>query len=274
MTLVDEPATRRLFVSDMRGLLYALVRTARPSRRTSTVAIRSGASRCSRRAASAGCRASCSTRSSRRPARLASASSTPTPTPRTRPRRRTSRRPTRASTHDTVLLEWTAKTPAAAAYDGAGPRELIRLRQPFANHNGGAITFNPLARPGHRRFRPPLHRHRRRRERRRPDGPRPESRQRLRQDFPHRPARQERPRRQVRPPCRQSVPVDRRGPAGDLRLRRPQRPALRLGPQERRDVHVRHRPEHRRGSDRGPAPGRTWAGTCGKAASGSSAGKR
>ena len=36
----------------------------------------------------------------------------------------------------------------AAAYDGADPRELIRLRQPFANHNGGAITFNPLARPG------------------------------------------------------------------------------------------------------------------------------
>jgi glucose/arabinose dehydrogenase len=52
------------------------------------------------------------------------------------------------STHDTVLLEWTAKTPGAASYDGGAPRELIRLRQPFANHNGGAITFNPLARPG------------------------------------------------------------------------------------------------------------------------------
>jgi glucose/arabinose dehydrogenase len=53
-----------------------------------------------------------------------------------------------SSTHDTVLFEWTAKTPAAAAYDGGAPRELIRLRQPFANHNGGAIAFNSTARPG------------------------------------------------------------------------------------------------------------------------------
>jgi hypothetical protein len=49
-------------------------------------------------------------------------------------------------THDTVLLEWTARTPAAATYDGGPPRELIRLEQPFANHNGGHLSFNPLAR--------------------------------------------------------------------------------------------------------------------------------
>ena len=30
-------------------------------------------------------------------------------------------------THDTVLLEWTAKDPSAAAYDGGPPRELIRI---------------------------------------------------------------------------------------------------------------------------------------------------
>jgi hypothetical protein len=52
------------------------------------------------------------------------------------------------STHDTVLLEWTAKTPGSATYDGGAPRELIRLRQPFGNHNGGAIAFNSTARPG------------------------------------------------------------------------------------------------------------------------------
>lgn len=52
------------------------------------------------------------------------------------------------TTHDTVLHEWTAKTPGAAAYDGDAPRELIRLRQPFPNHNGGMITFNPTARAG------------------------------------------------------------------------------------------------------------------------------
>jgi Glucose / Sorbosone dehydrogenase len=51
-------------------------------------------------------------------------------------------------THDTVLFEWTAKDPAASAYDGGAPRELIRYEQPFANHNGGHLTFNPLAKQG------------------------------------------------------------------------------------------------------------------------------
>ena len=50
-------------------------------------------------------------------------------------------------THDTVLLEWTAKNPAAPAYDGGNPRELMRFEQPFANHNGGQLGFNPLAAP-------------------------------------------------------------------------------------------------------------------------------
>lgn len=51
-------------------------------------------------------------------------------------------------THDTVVLEWTARNPAAAAYDGAAPKELMRFAQPFGNHNGGHITFNPLAKEG------------------------------------------------------------------------------------------------------------------------------
>src|SRR5262245_29662474 len=53
-----------------------------------------------------------------------------------------------ATTHDTVILEWTAKNASAATYDGGPPRELFRLRQPFANHNGGHMAFNPLATPG------------------------------------------------------------------------------------------------------------------------------
>jgi hypothetical protein len=57
-----------------------------------------------------------------------------------------------ATTHDTVMLEWTAKTPTAATYDGGAPRELFRLRQPFANHNGGHMAFNPLAAPGSPEF--------------------------------------------------------------------------------------------------------------------------
>jgi hypothetical protein len=50
-------------------------------------------------------------------------------------------------THHAVLLEWTAKTPGAATYDGGPPRELIRWRDPFQNHNGGMLAFNPLAQP-------------------------------------------------------------------------------------------------------------------------------
>ena len=50
--------------------------------------------------------------------------------------------------HHTVLLEFTAEDPAAPRYDGAAPRELARFEQPFPNHNGGDIAFNPLAGPG------------------------------------------------------------------------------------------------------------------------------
>ena len=49
---------------------------------------------------------------------------------------------------DTILLEWTAADPGAAVYDGGPPRELLRVEQPFRNHNGGQLGFNPLAAPG------------------------------------------------------------------------------------------------------------------------------
>ena len=50
--------------------------------------------------------------------------------------------------HDTILLEWTAVDAAAPVYDGGPPRELLRVEQPFGNHNGGQLAFNPLSRPG------------------------------------------------------------------------------------------------------------------------------
>ena len=43
--------------------------------------------------------------------------------------------------HDTVLLEWTARNPRAATYDGGPPRELMRLEQPYPNHNAGQLAF-------------------------------------------------------------------------------------------------------------------------------------
>ena len=54
--------------------------------------------------------------------------------------------------HDMVLLEWTAKDPSAATYDGDAPREMLRVQHPFGNHNGGLLAFNPLVRPGHSDF--------------------------------------------------------------------------------------------------------------------------
>jgi hypothetical protein len=52
------------------------------------------------------------------------------------------------NTHATVLFEWTAGDPAADMYDGGAPRELLRLEQPFRNHNAGHMSFNPLVAPG------------------------------------------------------------------------------------------------------------------------------
>jgi glucose/arabinose dehydrogenase len=50
--------------------------------------------------------------------------------------------------HDTVLLEWTARDATAATYDGGPPRELLRLQQPFSNHNAGQLGFNPTVTSG------------------------------------------------------------------------------------------------------------------------------
>ena len=50
--------------------------------------------------------------------------------------------------HDTVLLEFAARDARAVTYDGGPPQVLLRVEQPFRNHNGGYIAFNPLASPG------------------------------------------------------------------------------------------------------------------------------
>ena len=51
-------------------------------------------------------------------------------------------------THHTVLHEWRARDAASPTYDGGPPRRLLRVEQPFSNHNGGHLTFNPTARAG------------------------------------------------------------------------------------------------------------------------------
>ena len=148
MTLVEESATRRLFVSDMHGLLYVLSpdgRTVSPyldlrDPKWGVAVLSQGRERGVQSFTLHPQFAQAGTPGFGRfytYTDVATGTSTPDFTT-----------PNATSTHETVLLEWKAKTPGAATYDGEGPRELFRLRQPFANHNGGAIAFNPTARAG------------------------------------------------------------------------------------------------------------------------------
>ena len=148
MTLVEEPATKRLFVSDMRGPLYAVSadgKTVTPYLDTNDpkwgVPVQSqGRERGVQSIVLHPQFAQAGTPGFGKLYTFTDTSNqTPAPDFTT---------PSEKTTHDTVLLEWTAKTPGAATYDGEAPRELFRLRQPFGNHNGGMIGFNPLARPG------------------------------------------------------------------------------------------------------------------------------
>lgn len=148
MTLVEEPRTRRLFVSEMRGVLYAVS----PDGKTVTPYLNLLDAKWAVPVQAQG-----------RERGLQSfvlhpqfaQSGTPgfgkfytyTDTSNQAPPADFTT-PNAGTTHDTVLLEWTAKTPGASAYDGGMPREVIRWRQPFANHNGGAIAFNSTAAPG------------------------------------------------------------------------------------------------------------------------------
>jgi glucose/arabinose dehydrogenase len=148
MHLVDEPGTRRLFVSTMRGPIFSVSYDGKAV--TEYVDVNAPAW-------NIGVQSQGTERGlqsivfhpefSQRGARGYGKFYTYTDTPDT------TKTPDfvsggKARTHDTVLLEWTAKTPAAATYDGGAPRELLRVAQPFANHNGGEIAFNVLARPG------------------------------------------------------------------------------------------------------------------------------
>ena len=147
MHMVDEPGTRRLFVSDMRGILYAVsydgasvapyldLRDAKWQ-----VGVQSQGSE--RGFQSFAFHPQFGRAGTPGFGRFYTYTDTSNTTPLA------DFKPGGGNhTHDTVLLEWTAKTPGAAAYDGGQPRELMRFEQPFANHNGGHITFNPLAAP-------------------------------------------------------------------------------------------------------------------------------
>jgi len=153
MNLVGEPATKRLFVNDMRGPLY----TVSDDGRTVTLYLDVNAPAWGHPVQSAGRERGFQSFTLHpqfgQPGtpgfgKLYTYQDTTNMTPAPDFLPSGGDKPT----HDTVLLEWTAKTPGAATYDGGAPKVLFRMRQPFANHNAGHIAFNPLAGPGSPEF--------------------------------------------------------------------------------------------------------------------------
>src|SRR5262245_27025024 len=135
MTMVHEPSTRRFFASDMTGLLYAISSDGKTVTRYLdlnapdwNVSVQSMGSE--RGLQSFAVHPQFNQSGSRGFGKFYTVTDT---TITTVP---ADFKPSGGNhTHDTVLLEWTTKTPSAATYDGGPPRELIRFEQPFANHN-------------------------------------------------------------------------------------------------------------------------------------------
>ena len=148
MLVTTGPGTRRLFVNDMRGPLYSISydgRTVKQYLDVNAAAWKVGVQSMGneRGFQSFAFHPQFSQTGTRGFGKLYTLTDTTntSPTPDFKPGGGT-------RTHDTVLLEWTAKNPAADSYDGGPPRELIRFEQPFANHNAGLLAFNPLAAAG------------------------------------------------------------------------------------------------------------------------------
>jgi hypothetical protein len=148
MLLVDEPGSRRLFVNTMRGALYSVSydgRTVTPYLDVNDpkwgVPVQSAGNE--RGFQSFAFHPQFAQQGARGYGRFYTYTDTSNTTPVA-----DFAAPGANRTHDTVLLEWTAKDAAAATYDGGPPRELFRVAQPFQNHNGGQVAFNPRATTG------------------------------------------------------------------------------------------------------------------------------
>jgi hypothetical protein len=147
MTLVDEPGTRRMFVNDMRGPLYSVSYDGKTVTQFIDINAENWGVSVNSQGAERGMQSfAFHPQFGRQGMRGYGKFYTLTDTSNMAPPGDYKSGATQR-THDTVLLEWTAKNPAAATYDGGPPRELLRIEQPFANHNGGHLTFNPLATP-------------------------------------------------------------------------------------------------------------------------------
>ena len=147
MHMIDEPGSKRLFVSTMRGPVYSVSYDGKTV--TEYVDVNAPAWKIGvqsqgteRGLQSIAFHPQFNQRGTRGYGKFYTYTDTPDITPKA-----DFTHPGTGHTHDTVLLEWTAKNPAGATYDGGAPREVIRFAQPFANHNGGEIAFNDLAAP-------------------------------------------------------------------------------------------------------------------------------
>jgi glucose/arabinose dehydrogenase len=145
MLLVNDPGTRRLFVNDMRGQLYSISYDGKTVGRyldlnVTAWAVSVNSSDFERGFQSFAFHPQFNQRGTPGYGKLYTLTDTSNtaPTPDFVPGGGN-------NSHDTILLEWSAKNPAAATYDGGPPRELMRFEHPFGNHNGGQLAFNPLA---------------------------------------------------------------------------------------------------------------------------------
>lgn len=148
MLIVDEPGTRRLFVNTMRGALYSVSYdggTVTPYIDINDapwgIPVQSGGNE--RGFQSFAFHPQFAQQGARGYGKFYTYTDTSNTTPAA-----DFAAPGANRTHDTVLLEWTAKSAAATTYDGGPPRELFRVAQPFQNHNGGQAAFNTLAAAG------------------------------------------------------------------------------------------------------------------------------
>ena len=148
MLLVDEPGTRRLFVNEMRGPLYTVSYDGRAVTKYMDVNASNWGVKVQSLGRERGVQSFAIHPQFNQPGTpgfgklytWTDSSNTTTPRPDFSSGRG-------QNTHATVLFEWTARNPAAATYDGGPPLELLRVQQPFANHNGSHISFNPLVSP-------------------------------------------------------------------------------------------------------------------------------
>ena len=148
MLLVDEPGTDRLFVNDMRGLLYSVSydgQTVTPYLNLDdpTWNVNVEFSRNEQGFQSFAFHPQFGEPGTRGYGKFYTLTDTKNMAPPPDFRSESS-----DNSHDTVLLEWSTRTPHESIYAGQPPRELVRFEQPFRNHNGGHLGFSPLAAPG------------------------------------------------------------------------------------------------------------------------------